>query len=255
MGTLTPLRVVIAEDEPLARTRLRRLLEEAGCVVVAAFEEGGPLLDWLRLGEPVDALFLDIQMPGGSGLEVAAELPVPLPVVFVTALREHALAAFELSALDYILKPVSAERLAKAIARLREGSNGARSGAEFKAALLSGPRVVIRAGDGLVFLDLKKVTHFEVVEDAVHAWSGGQRLATQWRTLAEVEDLFAGSALVRIQRHLLVRPECILGLRPLAGNRSLALLERGLELEVSRAATAQLKLLLGIKGEFGKRDS
>ena len=71
----------------------------------------------------------------------------------------------------------------------------------------------------------------------------------------EVEDLFKGSILVRIQRHLLLRPECIQGLRPLAGNRALALVDRGLELEVSRAATARLKELMGIKGEFGKREA
>jgi len=246
----TPLKVALADDEPMARARLSRLLGEAGCEVLGEFGDGPALLGFLEGKPNLDALFLDIQMPGPSGLEVAAELPFPVPVIFVTAFREHSLDAFELSARDYLLKPVRAERLALSLERLREGQVQPQGGRE------PAPvpqRVIIRAGEGLVFLDLRKVTHFEVEEDNVWAWTAGQRFASQWKTLAEVEESFPGAPLLRIQRHLLVRPECIGGLRPLPGNRAMARIGE-LELEVSRSATAKLKEILGIKGEFGKRD-
>ncbi|HET8901660.1 MAG TPA: response regulator, partial [Holophagaceae bacterium] len=69
------LRVALADDEPLARARLSRLLREAGCEVIAELEDGAAVLAWLREAPPVDALFLDISMPGATGLEVMAELP------------------------------------------------------------------------------------------------------------------------------------------------------------------------------------
>jgi len=244
-----PLKVALVDDEPLARARLSRLLAEAGCEVVAEYGDGPSLLAFLETEPRLDALFLDIQMPGPSGLEVAAELPFPVPVVFVTAFREHSLAAFELSALDYLLKPVRAERLTQTLERLRQGLVPIKGGAPRETTPVP-QRVVIRAGEGLLFLDLKKVTHFEVEEDVLWAWTGGQRFATQWRTLNEVEVVFPEATLLRIQRHLLVRPECISGLRPLPGNRAMARIGDS-DLEVSRTATAKLKEILGIKGEFG----
>lgn len=254
MDTVSPLRVAVAEDEPLARSRLVRLLEEAGCRVEGTFEDGLALLGWLAERPAVDALFLDIQMPGPSGLEVAAELPFPLPVVFVTAFRDHALGAFELAALDYLLKPVKPERLAMALQRLREGLVLPRGATELREALNGPPKVVIRAGEGLLFLDLKKITHFEVDDTGVQAWSCGRAFPTQWKTLADVEATFGAATFERIQRHLLLRPEVLTGLRPLPGNRAMARLGDGTELEVSRTATARLKERLGIRGEFGRRE-
>ncbi|MBP1628075.1 MAG: response regulator [Holophagaceae bacterium] len=251
MDLKAPLKVVLADDEPMARARLSRLLSEAGCEVLAEFGEGSTLLEYLAQRPRLDALFLDIQMPGPSGLEVAAELPFPLPVVFVTASRDHSLDAFELDAADYLLKPVRAERLIRTLDRLRAGLIQPQGGNREPAQVPQ--RVIIKAGEGLVFLDIRKVTHFEVEEDTVWAWTAGQRFASQWKTLNEVEASFPEASLLRIQRHLLIRPECISGLRPLSGNRAMARIGEQ-ELEVSRTATALLKKALGIKGEFGKRD-
>lgn len=245
---MKPLRVALADDEPLARTRLARLLREAGCQVLAELEDGLAVLAWLREPRELDALFLDIQMPGATGLEVSAELAdcthCP-PIIFVTAYSEHAVRAFEAAAVDYIVKPVAAERLAKALARLGEG--GAK---RTEPALPATLRFPIRAGDGHVFLDLRRTTHFEVEEEVVWAWAPAQGVAsrhrTAWTTLAEVEVAFPGETLVRIQRHLLIRPEAVLGLRPIEGGRALVRLAEGLELEVSRSATPKLKERLGL---------
>jgi two-component system LytT family response regulator/two-component system response regulator AlgR len=238
------LRVALADDEPLARTRLARLLREAGCDVKAELADGPAVLAWLQEPREVDALFLDIQMPGATGLEVAAELAdcrhCP-PVVFVTAHSEHAVRAFEAAAVDYIMKPIAAERLAKTLARLREG--GLRRG-EAPAALPQ--RFPVKAGEGHVFLDLKRTTHFEVEEEVVWAWANGSRHRTSWTTLAEVEGAFPGAGLLRIQRHLLLRPEAVLGLRPLEGGRASVRVSEGLDLEVSRSVTPRIKELLGL---------
>ncbi|MBI1751614.1 MAG: response regulator transcription factor [Acidobacteria bacterium] len=241
---MTSLRVALADDEPLARARLSRLLREAGCDVKAELEDGPSTLAWLQEPKDVDALFLDIQMPGATGLEVAAELAdcrhCP-PVVFVTAYSEHAVRAFEAAAVDYILKPVSADRLAKTLSRLKEGGLRRPEGPA-----AAPQRFPVRAGEGHVFLDLKRTSHFEVEEEVVWAWAGGGRHRTPWTTLAEVEAALPGAGLLRIQRHLLLRPEAVLGLRSLEGGRALVRVAEGLDLEVSRSATPKIKELLGL---------
>ncbi len=244
---MKPLRVALADDEPLARSRLARLLREAGCEVVGELPDGGAVLAFMAASTELDALFLDIQMPGPSGLEVAVELPRAVPVIFVTAYAEHAIKAFETAALDYILKPIGADRLNQTLQRLRERQIPARTGADLHPHLPgAATRYPVRAGEGHVFLDLKRTTHFEVEEEVVWAWAGGQRHRTSWTTLAEVEQAFPSAGLLRIQRHLLLRPECVLGLRPLEGGRATVRVGEGLELEVSRTATPKLKEWLGL---------
>lgn len=242
------LRVAQAEDEPLARKRLARMLQEAGCEVVAELADGPALLDWLRTEPDVDALFLDIYMPGATSFEVIGELGSLVnlpPLVFVTAHPEHSLRAFDVAAVDYLLKPVEPERLARTLQRLKRG------GARAQRAEAPGPgaipnRFPARAGDGHVFLDLKRVSHFEVVTEVAWAWAQGKRYRTSWRSLAEVENAFPGSSFIRIQRHILLRPEAVLALRAVFGGRAEVRVAEGIDLEVSRTATPRLKDLLGM---------
>jgi len=242
------LRVALAEDEPMNRKRLARLLSEAGCEIVGTFATGSAARAWLEGAPDVDAVFLDVQMPGLTGLQVLAGLDAPPLAIFVTAHAEHAVEAFDAEATDYLLKPVTAERLARALDRLRA-----------RLALRQGPfvppaqaipaapaRYAIKAADGLLFLDLAKTTHFEVEDEIVWAHAGGQRWKTQWTSLNDVEQAFPTAGLMRIHRHLLVRPETILGLRPSLGGRVLVRLAGGLELEASRGATPRLRARLGL---------
>ena len=234
-----PLRVLVAEDEPFNLRRLARLLREAGCEVVAELEDGPSVLDWLARGEAVNALFLDIQMPGLTGLEVVADLPRPFPVVFVTAYAEHAVRAFEQAAMDYLLKPVTAERLAATLQRLRI-SAGRETGAR-----PTGPfRFPVKAGEGVVLVDFIRTTHFVFEDDAVWAFAG-ERLRTTWKTLAEAEAAL-GQRVVRGHRHLLIRPEAIVGVRAGDSGRLRVRLNGGAELEVSRGAAPGLKARLGL---------
>lgn len=239
------LRVVLAEDEPLARARLARLLRGAGCEVLAELEDGRSLLDWLADGPQVDALFLDIRMPGPSGLEVLAELPKGLPVVFVTGNADHAVAAFEHAAVDYLVKPVTPERLARTLERLQPG--GAKAPDAAPAPVPAGQfRFAVKAGDGKLLLDLRKVAFFEVVDQVVWALAGGKRCRTPWTSLSEVEAAFPWVEFMRLQRHLMIRPETVIGLRTLATGRRMVMLAEGLELEASRSAAHHLKARLGL---------
>jgi len=240
----TPLRVLVAEDEPYNRKRLVRLLGEAGCQVVAELEDGPSVLEWLEKGGEADALFLDIQMPGLTGLDVVEDLPRPFPIVFVTAYAEHAIRAFEQAAVDYLLKPVTADRLEKTLHRLRHpGEPQAHAEASPKP---SGPfRYPVKAGEGLVFLDLNRTSHFVFEDGAVWAYAG-EKYRTIWKSLAEAEIALAGRGLIRGHRHLLIRPEAVVGVRPGEFGRLMARLAGGLELEISRGAAPSLKKRLGL---------
>ncbi len=237
------LRVLVAEDEPFNRKRLTRLLREAGCEVVAELEDGPAVLDWLARGEAVDALFLDIQMPGLTGLDVVADLPRPFPVVFVTAYAEHAVRAFEQAVTDYLLKPVTTERLATTLQRLRvRAEAGTGRDAVTRPA---GPfRFPVKAGEGVVLVDLARTTHFVFEDEAVWAFAG-ERLRTTWKTLAEAEAVL-GSRVVRGHRHLLLRPEGIVGVRAGDSGRLRVRLSGGTEVDVSRGAAPGLKARLGL---------
>ncbi len=239
------LKVAIAEDEPLARARLARLLRSAGCEVLAELEDGHSLMAWLDEKPSLDAIFLDIRMPGPSGIEVLAELPKGLPVVFVTSNADHAVAAFEHAAVDYLVKPVTPERLGKTLERLaasapKPADSAPPSGAH--AAL----RFPVKAGDGKLLLDLRKVAYFEVVDQVVWALAGGKRCRTGWTSLSEVENAFPQTEFLRLQRHVMVRPESVLGLRTLPTGRRMVMLSEGLELEASRSAAHHLKERLGL---------
>src|SRR5215470_18995892 len=114
-------RVVIADDEPLARARVESLLRsQSDCEVVARCESGAETVTTVRRVRP-DILFLDVQMPGGDGFTVLEKLDTDIPpvVIFVTAFDQHALRAFEVHALDYLLKPFDADRFARAVDRAR----------------------------------------------------------------------------------------------------------------------------------------
>jgi two-component system LytT family response regulator len=115
------MRVLIVDDEPPARARLQRMLASVEDIEIAGMAHDGE--DALRQTAALapDAIFLDVQMPGASGLDVAASLPDPAPaVVFLTAFDQYAVQAFDAAAVDYLLKPVEPERLARALQRLRE---------------------------------------------------------------------------------------------------------------------------------------
>jgi two-component system, LytTR family, response regulator len=134
---MKPIRVVIVDDEPLARENMQDLLQRYPEVVIVG--EAGTIdeaREVLKRAKP-DAVFLDIQMPGGTGFDVLSGLDLPPQVVFVTAYDEYAVRAFQVNAVDYLLKPIDRSLLAGAVARLTAGSSPA-----FRDQLLEGPDAV-----------------------------------------------------------------------------------------------------------------
>src|SRR5512133_1229674 len=238
---MNQMKALVVDDEPLARERLSRLLKEAGCEVVGELGDGVALLHWLKEPGAVDVIFLDIQMPGLSGLEVLAEVSDCPPVVFVTAFSSYAVQAFELAAVDYLLKPVFEDRLGKCLQRLRDRLIRPLSPSELKTLLPPPIRFPIRAGDGEVYMELELVTHFELESDHIWACRGQNRYLTRWATLAEVEQSFPDDGLLRIQRHLLLRPRMVKVIRPTTVGRIKVLVAPNVELIVSRAMTPRTK--------------
>ena len=240
---MTSLKVALAEDEPMNLRRLVRLLEDCGCTVVASFANGLEMEEWLRTGPDVDALFLDIQMPGLDGLSLCASLRADLPVVFVSAHAELAVGAFDVEAADFLLKPVTTDRLVKALDRIKR-KIGAGQAPEPSSRVTRYP---VTAGSGVLFLELAKTLYFEVEDQVVWTFAGGERFRTKWKSLGEVEAFFPDAGLLRIHRHLLIRPEAVLGIRSTGGGtRAIVRLTGGVELEASRGATPELRERLGL---------
>lgn len=235
------LKALVVDDEPLARERLSRLLQEADCTVAGELGDGMALLEWLKQPHDADVIFLDIQMPGPNGMEVLAEAQDRPPVVFVTAHATYAVRAFELAAVDYLLKPVFEDRLAKCLQRLRDQLVRRLSPTELKALLPPPVRFPIRAGDGEIFMELEFITHFELEQERVWACRGLNRYVTRWTALSEVEDAFPEDGMLRIQRHLLLRPQMVMGMRPTTVGRIKVMVAPKVELTVSRAMTPRTR--------------
>lgn len=178
-----PLRVLVVDDEPLARLRLRSLLSELADPVTVVVGEAGDAGEALRAlqAAPADLVLLDIALPGGSGLQLAArfaDLPGAPAVVFVTAHAEHALEAFELAAADYLTKPVRRDRLQAALRRVaqRRGSSaGAAAPADVPTLVVHDRGRVLRLPLSevlylkaeLKYVTLRTVGHSYVLDDAL----------------------------------------------------------------------------------------
>lgn len=246
-----PLKVAVVDDEPLGRSRLARLLKDQGCEVLAELENGSRFLEWISRGGRPDGVFLDVEMPGGNGLELMAELPLSIPVVFVTAYPSHAVQAFESEAVDYLLKPVRVHRLQNALARLNRRVDGPRMEERPKAltpgGTQPGARFPVRAGRGQLLLEFRRITRFEVKDEIVWAWLDGECYRTFWTSLSQVESELKRMGFIRIQRNMLLRMNTVIGMRSLPSGRCMARLGDGLELEVSRQHTPAFKRALGAR--------
>lgn len=237
------LKVVLADDEPLALLRLTRCLERLGCEVLAKFSHGGDLVAWLQAHDMPHALFLDVKMPGANGLDILAEFSTQVPIVLVTSGAEFAVPAFDFAATDFLLKPVVLERVEKALERIRKNLGVASAKAQGQGA----PRIPVLAGTGTVLLEVAKVSHFELTGGQVWACTSASRFQTRWRSLHQVERTLQEVRLVRLNRTLLVRPEAVRGLRTLRFGRRMILLADGREYAASRRGTLDLNQTLGLQ--------
>ncbi len=238
------LHAIIAEDEPLARERVRGLLaQEADVEVVAECATGAHALKAIQEHRP-DLLFLDVQMPRLNGFEVLEALgPKQVPIViFTTAHDEHAIRAFEVNALDYLLKPFTEARFKLAVQRAREQLvKRASLQADpqllallnhVRAAAPGGGRILVRSPDRIVFLKPDEIDHVEAAGNYVVLHAGKETHIVR-ETTAAMEARLAGAGFMRISRSLIVNLTRIREVHPIAPGQYSVLLKNGTRLDMT----------------------
>jgi two-component system LytT family response regulator len=253
------MKVLIVDDEPRARNRLARLLRSVkGIDLCGLASDGEEALETIEREKP-DLVLLDVQMPGLDGFEVVNELrgnSLPL-IVFVTAYDQYALKAFEVSAVDYLLKPVSEERLRQAVTKaekILQSSSAALTGfaeqyariAEALGAVHPGylQRVVGRRAHRICVLPVSDIQAFLAEDDLVFAILAQGRVLVN-RTLKELECQLDPDQFVRAHRQAIVSIAHVAEIELLAGGGAMARLRSGLGVSISRRHAASLKVKLG----------
>lgn len=239
------IRTLIADDEPVARAGLRAMLGAIDWVEIV-----GEAADGLAAAEAIDQLrpelvLLDIQMPGLLGTEVLARVTHQPSVVFTTAFAEHAVSAFELGALDYILKPFGPARLAAAMERVRSalGEPAAHSSLERLGAVFGkGPilRLFVRSGPSLVPLPVSGIAWFSADGDYVVAHTEGSRHLLHL-SLARLEARLDPARFIRIHRTHIVNLDHVLAFRRGLRGQLVAEMRSGVRLAVSRGRAQELR--------------
>ena len=259
------LRTVIADDEPLARARLRTLLlRHAGVAPVAECATGAEAVEAVHRLRP-ELLLLDLQLPDVPGFEVVRSVGVgALPaLVFVTAYHEHALAAFEHDALDYLLKPVTDERFCRMLDRVRGrlggGGGSTHAGAPSLAPTTwmhpaesadAAPRsaylrqILVRSLQKIEVIDVAQVDWLQADGDYVRVHTG-KTSRLHRATLAELEQQLDPTVFVRIHRSTIVRTSRIRELEPYFHGEYVVVLHDGTRLKLSRTYRARLEEALG----------
>ena len=244
-----PLRVVIVDDEEPARALLREYLGRAGGVeIVGECRNGFEAVKAVNDLHP-DLLFLDIQMPKLNGFEVLELLGRDVAVVFATAYDEHAIRAFEVNAVDYILKPVSPERVKTALDRARERLAArtpmpvAEIAAAARPAGQPASRIVVRQGPKVHVITADKLDFAEAQDDYVSLRSEGKSYLKQ-QTLADLESSLDPKHFVRIHRSYLLNLDRLARIDTEGGEPKAVVLHDGTRLPLSRSGYGRLKGML-----------
>jgi two-component system LytT family response regulator len=246
------LRSVIVDDEPHARAKLRRFLDADGRMELVG--EAGDGVEALRVLEDTrpDLLFLDIQMPELDGFGVLEELdPTVNPrVVFVTAHDQHALRAFEVRALDYLLKPVDQERFEEAVDRALE-AHRAGEAVNSRSVLSELPaerrvltRFLVRSRSRMVLVPAARVDWIGSASNYVELHCGKETHLVRG-TLQDLEDRLDATRFVRVHRSTIVNMERVKELHPWSHGDLLLILEDGTELRLSRRYRDRLEGVFG----------
>ncbi|HUQ07692.1 MAG TPA: LytTR family DNA-binding domain-containing protein [Kofleriaceae bacterium] len=229
------MRVVIVDDEELARARLRRLLGAHPDVeIVADLGDASTAAARIEALQP-DVVLLDVRMPQRDGFEIAAALgPRPCVVIFVTAWSDHAVRAFDAGAADYLLKPVDGERLALALDRARERLRGALP-----------PRFAVKDGARFRFVALAEIDAAVARGNYVELRAHGKAYTVR-ATLAAIEGRLEPAAFVRVHRSVLLRVDRIAAIEPLFRGEYLITLTDGATFTSARGHRAELRRALGL---------
>lgn len=246
------IRVLVVDDEPVARQRVRRFLaQEPETEVVGEGASGRDAVRLIRTHSP-DVVFLDIQMPKGDGFDVISQIgPERMPhVVFVTAYDEHALRAFEVNAVDYVLKPFDRARLRDAFQRVRvrlDLESAAERGRQLTSLLQTvaaggepsagrGPaanRIMVKSHGRVHFVSADEIDWVEAAGNYVRLHVGSSRFLVR-ETLTRLEERLDPSGFARIHRSALVNLDRVHEMRHWSSGEYLVVLVDGTELKLSR---------------------
>ena len=253
------IRVMVVDDEQLAREELCFLLGEAGSVEIVGQATDG--VEALRMAGELrpDVVFLDVQMPGLTGFEVARRLieaDVPVQLVFVTAFDQYAIDAFTVNAVDYVLKPIDADRLEQTLERVRRrmaSEKAARmplSAADLERVVEAvqarqGRRdqLAIRVGERFVLVQAEEVVHASLVDDAIIVVTSTVSGTSNYRTLDELQARLDPSIFWRVHRSHLVNITRIKEIVPWFSRNYLLKMKdpKATEIPVSRSQTRRLR--------------
>jgi two-component system LytT family response regulator len=242
------MRAIIIDDERLARAELRKLLQEFPEVEIvdeaANAEEGIAKIDSLH----PDLIFLDIQMPGKTGFDMLAQLERTPQVIFTTAYDEFALKAFEVNALDYLLKPVEPKRLADAIHKLQHGeAKEIKPAGEFvnNSILGENDQVFVKDGERCWFVKLSEIRLFESVGNYAKVFFGSNKPLIL-KSLNALEERLDEKFFFRANRKHIVNLHLIEKIEPYFNGGLLLELKGGEKIEVSRRQTVKFKEMMSL---------
>ena len=244
------IRVLLVDDEPSATERLRHMLGPIPDIEIVGEAGNGEDAIASIVERRPDLVFLDIQMPGCSGLEVVASLPQPRPkIVFCTAFDQYAVDAFELHAVDYLLKPVNRIRLGHSIERVREAAAGDTGGMEraMAAVRTATRRLLARCGDRYRVIPLEEAICFSSETRLTELHTRDRKYVVD-PTLNELEERLDPAVFFRISRGAIVNLNAIAEVLPMIGGVADVVLSNGTRLEVSRRRLKDLmQLLTGVR--------
>ena len=252
------IRVLIVDDEDPARAVLREMLGGVPGVEIAGEASNG--FDAVRSAGELkpDCVFLDIQMPRLDGFEVMELLDPSVAVVFVTAYDQYAVKAFDVHAVDYVLKPFSEARLREALdrARARLGSGRRLDPATIAAATRPpgqfASRIVVRDGPNIRVIPVEKLDFAEAQDDLVFLKSEGKKYSKA-QTLAALATALDPSRFLRVHRSYVINLDRLRQVELYAKNSHVAILTDGSRIPISREGHARLKELLGTGGSVNSQ--
>jgi two-component system, LytTR family, response regulator len=249
---MTPLRVLIVDDEPLARSHLQSLLgSRADVTVIGECGDGASAVTRILADAP-DLVLLDVQMPERDGLDVVRTVgPDRMPwTVFITAHDDYALEAFDVHAVDYVLKPVNRERFHRAIDRVvRLHAERTTPSTSLRGLLgsideerASTGRLAVRAGDRVIYLKVADLDWVEAAGDNVR-FHVGRQVYEQRATMASVEQRLPAAKFVRIHRSVIVNLDRVVEFQPWFQGDWIVVLGDGTRLQSGKSYRAKLRAL------------
>jgi two-component system, LytTR family, response regulator len=235
------IRALIVDDEPLARRSIRRFLNRgSGIEIIGQCSDGESAVDAIRSEKP-DLVFLDVQMPEMTGFDVIRQIgPEAMPVtIFVTAYDRYAVRAFEMNAIDYLLKPFGEQRFAQALKRAKERLAG-KSNLDDLRVLLAGPaqaqiddRLTVSANGRILLINVKDIDWISASGNYAQIYTGNRHYEIR-QSLTTLEARLNPHEFVRIHRSTIVNVRRIREIQPWFHGHHLVVLQNGQELRMSR---------------------